>query len=419
MSASSAVVDFLKKSIEKTVETKTKVTESVAKLAEIPTVVGLKTLYAEHEDNIQKISRFSKSTMNSVQNVLQTERATPISYFNCAEEIKGHYKLNFTVPVVKPAWWAKYNEDWISVNSYYSDFTELVEKDCRFQILSEPVPDIKKKKEGEEEVKKSQKLIIGDDFFVLLQISGAIWVSKKNATKAKRLFGDAFWKKMGDTVEMSYNPELLNPSISSAPEEEFVPSEKAIEISNELEKFILKGHNRSVLFYGPPGTGKSNIVKNVAARLGKRTLRINFSHIRHCSTFLNEWLLICQPDVLIIEDIDHAGDGGESALTTLEKMNKNCKLLLTTANAITKLNDAVLRPGRFDKLVEINKMDDQVLLKIVGGDSEVFDLVKEFPIASIMEVMKRIEVLGRAEALQTIADIQQRIKNTNTESCKL
>lgn len=421
-STASAVVGFFKKSLEKSVEVKGKITEKISKIAETPTIVELKEVYNENEEHIQKITRFSKSTMNSVQRVLEAQKRTPISYIHCAEEIKSHYVNSFTIPVMKPAWYKKHTEgmdEWYSLTAYYTQFNEDVEKKYSKQIIVEPLPENKKKKDQTDSSVKRQRLLVHDDFFVLFHISDAVWVSKKNATKAKRIFGDVFWEKMGDTVEMAYNPDLNLPSITSAPEEEFVASEKAVEISQELEKFLAKGHNRSVLFYGPPGTGKSNIVKNIAARLGKRTLRLNFSHIKYFPNFLNEWLLICQPDVLIIEDIDHEGDGGGSALTTLEKMNKNCKLLLTTANAVTKLNDAVIRPGRFDKLVEIDKMDDRVLLKIVGGDQEVFDLVKNYPIASIMEVMKRIEVLGRDEALKTIADIQQRIRNTNTESCKL
>ena len=56
-------------------------------------------------------------------------------------------------------------------------------------------------------------------------------------------------------------------------------------------------------------------------------------------------------------------------------------------------------------------MDPEVLLKIINNDLELFELVKEMPIAFVQEIMKRIDVFGRDKALNNIQDIFDRVKN--------
>lgn len=192
---------------------------------------------------------------------------------------------------------------------------------------------------------------------------------------------------------------------------DFLISEKATLLSQDFQKFLDKGINRSCIFYGPPGTGKSNTVKNITSLLGLRTIRIN-NLSKFDSEIILDILRLFNPDAVILEDIDNVSvEEVSDLLDKVEKFNRRQKLILGTANQIHHLDEALIRPGRFDEAIEIKIIEKKVVRKIVNNDEEIFELVKEWPAAFIVELMKRVEVRGKAVALANYKDLTERIEN--------
>ena len=126
-----------------------------------------------------------------------------------------------------------------------------------------------------------------------------------------------------------------------------------------------------ILLYAPPGFGKSFILRSF---LNKMILEKDFTVVqvyqRSVSKLnLAQLLDSCKflfPCVLFIEDIDlrfkdrHEANFGESIagdlLETFEGMHQvENVVLIATSNSVDVIEKALLRPGRFDYLLEIEK----------------------------------------------------------------
>lgn len=206
-------------------------------------------------------------------------------------------------------------------------------------------------------------------------------------------------------------------------QDKFISFKKCVEMKEYINKYMDKGINRSILFYGPPGSGKSNLIKGIVSELQAKTIK--FTDLEKVEVnFIIEAIKCLGPDCIIFEDIDHLGYGAmQLLLEKIEHLNDNIKLLMASANYINELDSALLRPGRFDELIEIKNLDREVLIRLISGDGEddveLYEMVKDMPVASVKEVLKRIEVLGREEALKSIGDIKARLRSLDEDDFRL
>lgn len=200
---------------------------------------------------------------------------------------------------------------------------------------------------------------------------------------------------------------------------EFTPTPLAKAYADDIQDYIRYGICRSVLFYGPPGSGKSNLVKNICFQLGLRTIRIN--NISQLSTdTVSEIIRIFNPDAIILEDIDNVPSRDISQLLDkIENFSKKHKLLFATANKLSKLDNAVIRPERFDQTHRIFSLEKEVALELVNHDNETYELVKDWPAAFITELMKRIKVKGATHAFANMSDLVDRIQKINNTNYDL
>jgi transitional endoplasmic reticulum ATPase len=163
--------------------------------------------------------------------------------------------------------------------------------------------------------------------------------------------------------------------------EAFIPSEDP----KAFERLGIRPA-KGVLFYGPPGTGKTLIAKAVANESGANFICVNGPEIA------NKWLgesekAIRQifkrakqmaPCIIFFDEMDSvAPRRGTSASSSLERVVNQ---LLTSMDGIESLRNvmimgatnrpdmidpALLRPGRFDKLILIGQPDADARLKIL------------------------------------------------------
>lgn len=189
----------------------------------------------------------------------------------------------------------------------------------------------------------------------------------------------------------------------------FIPTKLANLYVQDIQDYLNHGFSRSILFYGPPGSGKSNLVKNICFQLRLRTIRIN--NISQLSTdTVSEIVRIFNPDAIVLEDIDNIPSQDVSQmLDKIENFSKH-KLLFATANRLSKLDNATIRPERFDQTQRIFQLEREITIELVRGDEELYEIVKDWPAVSITELMKRIKVKGKVHALNNMQDLTDRVQ---------
>jgi len=165
---------------------------------------------------------------------------------------------------------------------------------------------------------------------------------------------------------------------------------------------------RGILLYGPPGTGKTMLAKAVATES-----QANFISIKG-PEFLSKWVGESEkavretfrkarqaaPSVVFLDEIDSIAPsrGGTSSdshvtervisqiLTELDGLESlNSVMVIAATNRPDIIDPALLRPGRFDRLIEIGLPDEQArqqILKIhmakkpLAADIKVEELAK-------------------------------------------
>jgi hypothetical protein len=189
-----------------------------------------------------------------------------------------------------------------------------------------------------------------------------------------------------------------------------LPSAKASDYASYLRRCLDAGVPRSVMLYGPPGTGKSTMARTLVENLNLRSFRIRVEDVAGLeNSTLFEAISIFEPEAVILDDFDRA-HAQASLLETLEFFQRHVKLVVATVNDKNNLDEALLRPGRFDELILVDKMDDAVIKHMLGDYSDGFDDVKTWPIAFIQEYKQRRRFMGTSEAANSMAELAKRVK---------
>lgn len=127
-----------------------------------------------------------------------------------------------------------------------------------------------------------------------------------------------------------------------------------------------------ILLEGPPGTGKTSLIKTICCRLNRHLYLINLNDMKD-STLLEALSEVPSEAVVAIEDIDAQGihltreqkgdSGGEDRITMSGLLNaldgaasSEDRILIATTNHVGKLDNALLRDGRFDVKLHIGNM---------------------------------------------------------------
>lgn len=142
----------------------------------------------------------------------------------------------------------------------------------------------------------------------------------------------------------------------------------------EYEKRNLE-HARGIIAYGPPGTGKTTLAKFVESQQKDlTTIWVDFSQrddLENAVKLARRY----SPSMVVMEDLDIGGlsrreVAGNTSLWTLlntidGRNNNDGILFLATTNNIEDVDDALLRPGRFDVCINVASPDHPTAIKFI------------------------------------------------------
>jgi proteasome regulatory subunit len=146
---------------------------------------------------------------------------------------------------------------------------------------------------------------------------------------------------------------------------------------------------KGILLYGPPGTGKTLIAKAVAHQAKATFIRMSGSELVHKyigegAQLVRELFSLAReraPSIVFIDEIDAVGStrtndgtsGSAEVQRTLMQLlaemdgfnNRGDVRIMAATNRVDMLDPALLRPGRFDRIIEIPLPDRDSRLEIL------------------------------------------------------
>ena len=189
---------------------------------------------------------------------------------------------------------------------------------------------------------------------------------KFNKVKKEKTEVVTYIYKMGFWNTLSKLPKRDNDTLH-------LPGRLLLEMIKDLEGFLLEKdkylkygipYKRNYLLEGLPGTGKTSLIFILASHFDMNIAIINFSLSIDDATFMKSVSKLPEDSILVLEDIDalfverKAGDANKSMvsfsgiLNTLDGLARRDKqVTFLTTNYVSKLDSALIRPGRIDKIV--------------------------------------------------------------------
>ena len=170
---------------------------------------------------------------------------------------------------------------------------------------------------------------------------------------------------------------------------------------------------KGILLYGPPGTGKTLIAKAVARQSRARFIRMSGSELVHKyigegAQLVRELFVLAReraPAIVFIDEIDAIGSmrtndgtsGSAEVQRTLMQLlaemdgfgNRGNVRIMAATNRIDMLDPALLRPGRFDRIIQVPLPDAGARLEILKIHTAKMSLSRDVDLAGLAELAEQ------------------------------
>lgn len=198
-----------------------------------------------------------------------------------------------------------------------------------------------------------------------------------------------------------------------------MPNNDISTIISEVEDFWNKkdlfkkynvSHKRGILFTGPPGTGKSSLINILSNKLVSQDgIIFHIYDANDLAAVINvthSIIRVIEPErpiIIIIEDIDKMANYRDESLISnfLDGEDQiEHSVVIATTNKIQDLNDVLMRPSRFDWIIQINEPDEnnrKFYFEQKGVEGEELELwvqkTKGYTMADLKELFIAVKLL--------------------------
>lgn len=279
-----------------------------------------------------------------------------------------------------------YINDQDTISGVFKDKVEFITDNPRTENFKEFL--LKKDVIVEEAGQKDRMVQAGSSLLLLTVLVGSLYLFTRKAVGQAQ-------SNMSKVGSMAIKPEedvRVTFNDVAGNEEALESMKEVIDFIKNPEKYARYGARlpRGVILYGPPGTGKTLLAKAVAGEAGvpfyavsgsdfvQVYVGVGASRIRHLFKKARE----AKKCVIFIDEIDALGkkrdggiDGGgnderdqtlNALLSEMSGFQDNEGIVVIAAtNRLDTLDEALLRPGRFDRHIEIGLPDINARKKIL------------------------------------------------------
>lgn len=191
-------------------------------------------------------------------------------------------------------------------------------------------------------------------------------VREEDKDDAVRVLQRLFWLKHRGCVRLAPHPKLrYGVALLQGDLDKAEVSETALALVERYKAYKAAGKTRAALFRGHAGVGKTAAAAYVAAQLGTRVLIIQPDTLDTLRDILS-LVRSTGPDVIVIDEMDRT-DSAKAQMSIWEALRTECDVILATVNHAHKLDFAMLRPGRFDDVIEMLTIPDKIRDSILEG----------------------------------------------------
>ncbi|MBN2733309.1 MAG: proteasome-activating nucleotidase [Methanomicrobiaceae archaeon] len=223
-----------------------------------------------------------------------------------------------------------------------------------------------------------------------------------------------------DLLPQSFDSQIYGMEVDDAPdetyadigglEEQITEIREAVELPltrPELFKKVGISPPRGVLLYGPPGTGKTLLARAVAHETNAKFMRVVGSelvqkYIGEGARLVRELFELAKrdaPSIIFIDEIDAIGAQRSESITSGDREVQRTLMqlladldgfkdrgdvkIIGATNRIDILDPALLRPGRFDRIIEIPQPDTEGRVSILKIHTKAMSVDRNVDLAEI------------------------------------